>query len=442
MPFTHRRRCRPTRGRRTETPRRAAAKVLPAFFALTVSTFVLFSTNPRRCPDCGGTRQRFGRHPTRADAPRASRDETCGRLRRLVNVYHRAGGRSLRWLEPSPRAHRSSHRGCAEPARPLSRLLDTFGDRYSKAILAVILLRWWWVRSRSHPLMGRGSAMYRQPRVSHRRRAPKGCATRVRSSAVERVRDARLVRGGVARATPSPSAATGVRQGPASITTGVLLVRGWRAGGAARSPRSWVRRTPTRTPRELVESNCRPIDREPRASPTRTPRRWPSRRASRKSAAASPRRARRGRGGVRVGVWCLPARRCQRFQGGAQVRWRVSCDRAWVARGPPRLARFGAWSGRARSRGTPRRADALRRAAAVASDRGGDVAAALVVEDVDVPFPSSDEFCDVEAYDPEAWRSENLAASSGLRIRRIQRRRLPCPRFARARGAAARACVS
>ena len=323
--------------------------------------------------------------------------------------------RSLRSAEDSTPARIARLTEAAQNRRPtVSRLLDTFGDRYSKAILAVtaltmvvgpLALGW--------PLMGRGGAMYRAfAFLSAAAPCALLMAPLVYVAAVGAcARRGVLVRGGVTFDTLAECGVVALDK-TGTITTGRMMCSSVKRAyaetpipavvGAATADSN-----ATETSNQSARSTTNAMASSPMSNPTALAiaaslergATHPIARATLDAAASAS----------ASGASPLVAVSDFKVVHGYGVEGLVRPGVVGVECGPPRLARFGSVEWACEIAGTPERADALRRAAAVASDRGGDVAAALVVEDVDVPFPSSDEFCDVEAYDPEAWRSENLA---------------------------------
>ena len=242
----------------------------------------------------------------------------------------------------------------------MSRLLDTFGDRYSKAILAVTALTmvvgpvaFGW------PLMGRGGAMYRAfAFLSAAAPCALLMAPLVYVAAVGAcARRGVLVRGGVTFDTLAECGVVALDK-TGTITTGRMMCSSVeRAYLETRSPRSWVRRTPTRTPpRRRISPRDRPRTRWRRhrrnptalaiaASPSaarRIPsraRRWTRRRPRRRP--VPPRSSLSA-----ISRWCTG------------TAWRVSCDRARVRESSARRGARGseAW------RGVRDRGDAAERA--------------------------------------------------------------------------------
>lgn len=335
--------------------------------------------------------------------------------------------RSLRSAEDSTPARIARLTEAAQNRRPaVSRLLDTFGDRYSKAILAVtaltmvvgpLALGW--------PLMGRGGAMYRAFAFLS---AAAPCALLmsplVYVAAVGAcARRGVLVRGGVTFDTLAECGTVALDK-TGTITTGRMVCSSVERAYAEANP------VPVAVGAADADSDSNAISNaisnaSANASANGSASSSTSSTTSNPTALAIAASLERGAthpiaravldaaaSASASGASPLVAVSDFKVVHGCGVEGLVRPGVVGVDCGPARLARFGSVEWACEIAGTPERADAIRRRAAAASNGGGDVTAALVVEDAKLPSSessSSDEVCDAEVYDPEAWRSENLA---------------------------------
>ena len=356
--------------------------------------------------------------------------------------------RSLRSAEDSTPARIARLTEAAQNRRPtVSRLLDTFGDRYSKAILAVtaltmvvgpLALGW--------PLMGRGGAMYRAfAFLSAAAPCALLMAPLVYVAAVGAcARRGVLVRGGVTFDTLAECGVVALDK-TGTITTGRMMCSSVERAypeipipavvGAANADSN-----ATETSNQSARSTANAMASSPTSNPTALAiaaslergATHPIARATLDAAASAS----------ASGASPLVAVSDFKVVHGYGVEGLVRPGVGGVECGPPRLARFGSVEWACGSRGRPS-----------APTPFDERPPSRPTEAETSPPPSSSKTSTFPSPPPTSFVTSRRTtqrrgvrkiwrACSGLRIRRIQRRRLPCPRFARARGAAARACVS